>query len=108
MYGVISEDNFNGGIKIDAEQVVSLAQMRAKEARALKLFVESRALDESAQHNLLSLVNAYRQDEGLPLVIEYQNAHASAQLKSSWTIRADDELIEVLMSLGWQPQVVMK
>jgi DNA polymerase-3 subunit alpha len=108
MHGIVSEDSFNGGIKIDVEQVVSLAEMRAKEARALKLYVTSSVFDDSAQHTLLTLVNTYRQDDGLPLVIEYRNAQASAQLKSNWTIRPDDELIEVLMSLGWQPQVVMK
>ena len=107
-YGVVAEDSFNGGIKLDAEQVVALAEMRAKEARALKLFATSAQLDQAALQELISLLAGYRVEEGLPLVIEYQNQQAQAQLKSQWAVRPDDDLIEVLNTLGWQPKVVMK
>lgn len=108
MHGVVSEDTFNGGIKLEAEQVVSLAEMRGKEARALKIYASQEQFNETARQTLFTLVNTYRADDGLPFVIEYQNALAKAQLRSNWTLRPEDELIEVLLTLGWQPQVVMK
>lgn len=108
MYGTVAEDSFNGGIKLDAEQVVALSEMRIKEARALKLYAESTRMSEAALQELLTLVMPYKSETGLPLVLEYQNRQAKAQLKSNWWIRPEDDLIEALNALGWQPEVVMK
>ena len=108
MYGVVAEDSFNGGIKLDAEQVVSLAEMRAQQARALKLYRQYYALNETVLQELATIITPYKTEVGLPLVIEYRNAQAKAQLKSNWLIRPEDELIETLNALEWQAEVVMK
>lgn len=108
MYGLVAEDSFNGGIKLDAEQVVSLAEMRAQQARALKLHRQYYALNEAVLQELATIITPYKTEVGLPLVIEYRNAQAKAQLKSNWLIRPEDELIEVLNALEWHAEVVMK
>lgn len=108
LYGVVAEDSFNGGIKLDAEQVVSLAEMRAQQARALKLHRQYHALNDVVLQELDTVITPYKAEVGLPLVIEYRNAQAKAQLKSNWLIRPEDELIETLNALEWQAEVVMK
>ncbi|UQB43044.1 DNA polymerase III subunit alpha [Thiomicrospira microaerophila] len=108
MYGTVEEDSFNGGIKLSAEQVVTLAEMRIQQARALKILAMASSFDQQKCQELQALILPYQVDEGLPLVLEYQNKHAKAQFKSNWSIKPDDELIELLHSLGWQPQVVMR
>ncbi|BBP43503.1 DNA polymerase III subunit alpha [Thiosulfativibrio zosterae] len=110
VFGEVAEDSFNGGIKLDAEQVVSLAEYRAEKARAIKIQAnEQTGLVKIEQ--LLALLNDYRveqSDSGLPLVVNYQNAQATAQLVSQegWYLLPEDDLLDVLRSQGWQPEVV--
>ena len=108
MYGTVEEDSFNGGIKLTAEQVVSLSEMRAKEARAVKIYLDSQHHNDNLEQELLAVLMPFKSEIGLPLVIEYQNQYAKAQLKSNWFIRPEDDLIEALSGLGWKPEVVMK
>ncbi|MDG6773099.1 DNA polymerase III subunit alpha [Thiomicrorhabdus sp. ZW0627] len=109
IYGEVSEDTFNGGIKLDAEQVVSLAEARIEKARALKLFVDEATTDLNRIHDLKVLLGSYQADNGLPIVVDYKNQMANVQMKTNDGIVyfPDDELIETLRSQGWQPEVVL-
>ncbi|MDX1796791.1 MAG: OB-fold nucleic acid binding domain-containing protein, partial [Hydrogenovibrio sp.] len=108
VYGEVSEDTFNGGIKLDAEQVVTLAESRVEKARAIKLYVH-RNVDLPQVHELQNLILGFRAEEGLPLVIDFQNDGARAQLitEDGFTFFPDDELIEALRVHGWQPEIVL-
>ena len=108
VYGEVSEDTFNGGIKLDAEQVVTLAESRVEKARAIKLYVH-RTVDLPQVHELQNLILGFRAEEGLPLVIDFQNDGARAQLitEDGFTFFPDDELIEALRVHGWQPEIVL-
>ena len=111
MYGEISEDTFNGGIKLDAEQVVTLAETRIEKARAIKLHVHQSQTRQSVRE-LQALVAPYQVSEeevGLPLVIDFKNQQASAQLitEENLAFNPDDELLENLRLSGWQPEVVV-
>ncbi len=111
MYGEISEDTFNGGIKLDAEQVVTLAETRIEKARAIKLHVHQSQTRQSVRE-LQALVAPYQVSEeevGLPLVIDFKNQQASAQLitEENLAFNPDDELLENLRLSGWQPEVVI-
>ncbi|WP_373016884.1 DNA polymerase III subunit alpha [Thiomicrorhabdus sp.] len=109
IYGEVSEDTFNGGIKLDAEQVVSLAEARIEKARALKLFVDEASTDMNRIQELKVLLGAYQRDSGLPIVVDYKNQLANVQMKTADGVVyfPDDELIEALRSQGWRPEVVM-
>lgn len=107
VYGEVAEDTFNGGIKIDAEQLVSLAEARVEKARAIKLFANDK-METSRIQSLAAMLSAYRAEQGLPLVIDYQNADAMVQLKSDENMQLlpDDELLEALIAEGWELEVV--
>ncbi|WP_178862284.1 DNA polymerase III subunit alpha [Thiomicrorhabdus cannonii] len=109
VHGEVSEDTFNGGIKLDAEQVVTLAEARIEKARALKLFANAEELDQQRLYDLKVLLGAYRRAQGLPVVVDYQNDVAHVQLKTGegQFYFPEDELIEVLQAQGWKPQVVI-
>jgi len=109
IYGEVSEDTFNGGIKLDAEQVVSLAEARVEKARALKLHVDQNSGHPQKVSELKVLLGGYQSEKGLPVVIDYHNELAHAQMKTPEGIHyfPDDELIEVLKAQGWQPEVVL-
>lgn len=108
VYGEISEDTFNGGIKLDAEQVVTLAESRIEKARAIKVLVH-KPMNVSEIHELQSIMLPSRSEQGLPLVVDYQNGNAKAQLISQegFIYYPDDALLEALKSNGWQAEIVL-
>ena len=109
--GEVSEDNFNGGIKLDAEQVVSLAEARVEKARAIKLKVNSTQLSVSQQKitELQNLLGDFKREKGLPVVIDFTNDFATMQMKTPAEVMyfPDDDLLEALNAQGWQPKIVM-
>ncbi|SFR49496.1 DNA polymerase III subunit alpha [Thiomicrospira sp. ALE5] len=113
--GAVSEDSFNGGIKLDAEQLVTLAEMRAQEARAIKLFCDVADLDNAKVTDLADHLLPYwaqPDEQGLPLVVEcyrlQSGARVSMQLKSNRLVRPDDALLELLHQQAWSVEVVKK
>ncbi len=110
VYGEVAEDTFNGGIKLDAEQVVSLAEYRAKKSRAIKLQA-NHEIDKNKIQKLATLLEEYKVAEhqtGLPIVINYQNQHAMVQMVSDdeYHVLPEDDLLDYLRASGWQPEVV--
>ncbi|GAB6070416.1 DNA polymerase III subunit alpha [Thiomicrorhabdus hydrogeniphila] len=109
--GEVSEDTFNGGIKLDAEIVVSLAEARVEKGRAIKLNVNTTetAINHHKISELKVLLEAYQTDKGLPVVVDYTNDIATAQMKTYGDNQyfPDDELIEALNAQGWKPEVVV-
>ena len=113
--GAVAEDSFNGGIKLDAEQLVTLAEMRAQEARAIKLYCDIAQLDDSKVAALADHLLPYwaqPDQQGLPLVVEcyqqHDQARVSMQLKSNGLVRPDDALLELLHQQAWSVEVVKK
>ncbi len=109
--GEVAEDTFNGGIKLDAEQVVTLADARVEKSRAIQLSVHSDTLSQeqlpSQLQALTELISQYQGELGLPIEINYQNSTARVKLKNSqMRYFPDDELLETLHGLGWKPEVV--
>ncbi|MCF6345927.1 MAG: DNA polymerase III subunit alpha [Thiomicrorhabdus sp.] len=109
--GEVAEDTFNGGIKIDAEQVVTLADARVEKSRAIQLTVHSETYTSeqlpTQLQALTSLLAEYQAEQGLPIEINYQNNTARVKLKNTQTrYFPDDELLETLHSQGWKPEVV--
>lgn len=109
--GEVAEDTFNGGIKLDASQVVSLAEARVEKGRAIKLNVNTQgsALNPQKISELKILLSAYQTEKGLPVVVDYTNDIATAQMKTNGETQffPDDDLIEALNAQGWKPEVVV-
>jgi len=115
VHGEVAEDTFNGGIKLDAEMVVSLAEYRAEKARAIKIQANHQMTPVQIDR-LLDLLQPFRVQvaeegmvEGLPLVVNYQNEQAKAQLVSqkAFKLKPEDDLLDALRLAGWQPEVVV-
>jgi len=114
--GEVAEDHFNGGIKLDASQVVSLAEARVEKGRAIKLHLTHNELGlpqsqvQEKIKELSVLLSTYQNQIGLPVVVNYRNALASVQLKthSEQLYYPSDDLIEALNAQGWQPELVFK
>lgn len=106
VYGEVREDTFNGGIKFEAEQIVSLAEARVEKGKALELSVTSDDMNPQRLQALQHLVADYSNEVGLPLQIQYQNQTAKTTLRSQQSFYPSDDLIEALSAHGWQPRVI--
>ncbi len=110
VYGEVAEDTFNGGIKIDAEQVVSLAEYRTEKSRAIKLQANNKVTKEKIKE-LAYLLEDYKVSEhqaGLPIVINYKNQNAKVQMVTGEEnhILPEDDLLDSLRVQGWHPEVI--
>ncbi|QKI89089.1 DNA polymerase III subunit alpha [Thiomicrorhabdus xiamenensis] len=108
VYGEVREDTFNGGVKFEAEQIVSLAEARVEKGLALELNVTVEELDEQRMQTLQQMVSPFCNEIGLPLQIQYRNQQAQALLKTRQLYYPDDDLLEVLNAQGWQPKVLSR
>jgi len=100
--GQVKYDDFSGMLKMSAESVRLLADVRQERARELCLALESGALPANFARDLGEILDPYRQtpqqEARCPVVIDYQRSDARAQLRlgTSWNIRPEDELLQRL------------
>lgn len=107
VFGKVAEDTFNGGIKVDAEQIVTLAEARLERARALKLFMNSAELCEQKIEQVSQTLQQFVSERGLPLVVDFANHQGRVQLKSDALFIPEDALLETLDAQGFRPEVVL-
>jgi DNA polymerase-3 subunit alpha len=101
--GKVSEDRFSGGLRVTAEKVMDIAAARIQFAQALRIEVKN-SLDVK---QLQSTLDGHLNEQGCPLLVHYQSATASAELRFSdaWRVNPDDELQQKLVDL-FSPQHV--
>lgn len=105
--GEIATDDYNGGIKMTAHQLLSTAQARTRFAKCLSLQVSS-AEDSSIVLALQSILKAH---PGQCLVqMHYMNTHVSALLTlgTQWSVCPSEDLLLVLNHLLGQDKVEMR
>ena len=98
--GEIAPDDFTGGYRLRARDVMDMAGARARFARRLVVRLDARRVDEARLGELVELVGRHRGGT-TQLVIAWRNEVARAHAKASkrFAVRPDDALIESLSSL---------
>lgn len=97
IHGQVSYDDYNGMLKMRADVISLLSDVRQEKARELCLTLESGALSAHFIEQFSELLEPYR--EGVcPIVIDYQRSDAKALLRlgDTWRVRPEDELLERL------------
>jgi len=100
LQGQVSEDFFNGGLKMNAREVMSIEQARERFASKLRLKINANNIAENFQEQLqVALEPAI--GGVCPVFIEYTNATAQAELSLglSWAITPTDALLFELAKL---------
>lgn len=95
--GEISHDDFNGGIKMAAKNIMTMPQAREQYSKRLNIF-----LTDQKQINIDSLANLFEKSPGdVPVVINYQNETLNLQINinSNYCICLNDELLIDLKKL---------
>ena len=105
--GVISEDDFTGGLKMVAESIQSIYQARCSKLRCLELLVSEGGTDWV--DNFRSTINGYR-NGNCSVFINYEQEHARCALKlgSDWKVQPQDGLLIALREQFGEKSVILR
>jgi DNA polymerase-3 subunit alpha len=108
LQGQVSEDFFNGGLKMNAREVMSIEQARERFASKLRLKVNANNVGDNFQSQLQSALEP-AMGGVCPVFIEYTNTTAQAELSLglSWAITPTDDLLFVLSKLVGEENVTL-
>lgn len=97
----LSNDDYSGGFRATAEEVLSLTDARNRFTRQLCLRFDAGA-DEAIAQQLLQILSLHRSENGCPVYIDYQHAAALCQLRLSpaWRIDLNDAALHALRGLS--------
>jgi DNA polymerase-3 subunit alpha len=88
--GKVSEDRFNGGLRISAEKVLDLGGARIQHGKRMIMSLKDK-VDLSVLKDVLT---PYREQQGLPFVLRYPHPEAECEvmLGDSWRVVPSDAL----------------
>ena len=93
--GKVSRDDFNGGLRVVADKLMTLAEARGRYAKVLRVALNGKvSRDNTATEKLRALLAPYRNGP-CPVRVRYCNAQAECEmpLGDAWRVRLDDELL---------------
>ncbi|RJG49077.1 DNA polymerase III subunit alpha [Motilimonas pumila] len=98
--GHVSHDDFSGGLKLTAREVLDVSEAREKHAKGLQLNLDHGQLNDKFFPQFSDIIMPF--SGGMcPLQINYTRPGAQAQLTlgTQWRVTPTDELIEALAEL---------
>ncbi|EJL92772.1 DNA-directed DNA polymerase III PolC [Herbaspirillum sp. CF444] len=104
--GKVSEDRFNGGLRISAEKVMDIGAARIQYGQRVVVSLD-KAVDPAYLRDTLS---SYRQAQGLPFVMKYVQSGVGCEvmLGDSWRVVPSDGLQSSLKESFGQEAVVVE
>jgi DNA polymerase-3 subunit alpha len=98
--GVVSFDNFSGGITMTAREVNSIESVREKRIKAIKLAVRMQEVNDTFISQLEHVLIPYKFGT-CPITIQYERPDAKAELSlgTQWCVTPSDELLANLSRL---------
>ncbi|WP_086982616.1 DNA polymerase III subunit alpha [Vibrio aphrogenes] len=107
--GQVSFDDFNGGLRMSAREVMSLGDAREKYAKGLSISLEQSQIDGQFFEKFSQILAPYRAGT-VPVNIYYQreNARAKFSLGVEWRVTPDDNLLDELKLLIGSKQVELE
>jgi len=96
--GKVSIDDFSGGYRMTANDVMLLSEAKSRFARGLRITIQG---PQSDIGNRLESTFAPYRNGSAPVYIDYRNQRARARLElgSQWTIKPCEELVAALNEL---------
>lgn len=100
--GKVEHDDFSGGCRMVAEQILGLEAARAHYAGALQLVLKAGGGHETIQHALHELLGPFRPGT-VPVIVDCKTRKASVRLELGvdWRIRPCDELLAAARNCEW-------
>lgn len=107
--GQVSVDDFNGGLKMTAREVLDISQAREKYLRGLAISVIDRQIDDKFFEKFSEILESHCAGT-VPVNLYYQrdDARAKLVLGTQWRVTPDDKLIDDLKALLGEKQVELE
>ncbi|WP_337164625.1 DNA polymerase III subunit alpha [Vibrio fluvialis] len=107
--GQVSFDDFNGGLKMSAREVMDLGSAREKYARGLSISIEQSQIDEQFFERFSQILEPHRAGT-VPVNVYYQRPDARARLTlgTEWRVTPSDTLLDELKQLLGNDQVELE
>ncbi|NGZ17661.1 DNA polymerase III subunit alpha [Vibrio aestuarianus] len=107
--GQVSFDDFNGGLKMSAREVMDLGSAREKYARGLSVSIEQSQIDDQFFERFSQILEPHRAGT-IPVKVYYQRLEARARLTlgTQWRVTPSDTLLDELKQLLGNDQVELE
>ncbi|MBD1564932.1 DNA polymerase III subunit alpha [Vibrio sp. S12_S33] len=107
--GQVSFDDFNGGLKMSAREVMDLGSAREKYARGLSVSIEQSQIDDQFFERFSQILEPHRAGT-IPVNVYYQCLEARARLTlgTQWRVTPSDTLLDELKQLLGNDQVELE
>lgn len=107
--GQVSVDDFNGGFKMIAREMMDISAAREKYARGLAISLTDRQIDEQLLNRLRDSLDPHRSGT-IPVHLYYQcqNARAKLRFGAAWRVTPTDGLLVDLRTLVGNEQVELE
>ena len=104
--GVISVDDYSGGLKMRAEGLMDLAEARLAKIQAITILWNRTDLRPDSVQRLKDTLAPYNQG-ACPVALHYERGDCAAQLRfgAQWRVKPTDDLLMQLRGLYGQNQV---
>lgn len=98
--GSIQTDDFNGGLKMSAREILSLDDARVRQAKSLALAISQEQLTPNFISELTAIIQPYK-DGVIPLHFYYHSPNGRALVRGGveWRIMPKEELLSSLKNL---------
>ncbi|WP_213993209.1 DNA polymerase III subunit alpha [Sodalis sp. dw_96] len=107
--GQVSFDDFNGGLKMTARELMDISEAREKYARGLAISLTDRQIDDQLLNRLRLSLEPHRSGT-IPVHLYYQREDARARLRfgATWRVTPTDRLLNDLRTLVGNEQVELE
>ncbi|QIQ20398.1 DNA polymerase III subunit alpha [Zophobihabitans entericus] len=107
--GQVSVDDFNGGFRMSAREVMDLSEAREKYVRGLAISLDSAQINRTLMQNLQQTFEPHKNGT-VPVNLYYQRADARARVRfgTKWRVTPNDKLLVDLKSLLGNEQVELE
>ena len=107
--GQVSFDDFNGGLKMSAREVMDLGTAREKYARGLSVSIDAGQINDKFFEQFTRILEPHKAGT-VPVNVYYQRADARARLTlgTEWRVTPTDTLLDDLKQLLGKDQVELE
>ncbi|ELV8690567.1 DNA polymerase III subunit alpha [Vibrio vulnificus] len=107
--GQVSFDDFNGGLKMTAREVMDLGSAREKYARGVSVSIAASQIDDQFFERFSRILEPHKAGT-VPVNVYYQRADARARLTlgTEWRVTPSDTLLDELKMLLGKDQVELE
>ncbi|NYT72644.1 DNA polymerase III subunit alpha [Halomonas sp. QX-2] len=108
--GEVSSDEFSGGLRLRGKDVTPMVTARIRYGQAVELALDAGQINGRLIETLRDSLTPYRDQEGLPVRLQYRHPAAVAwlELADEWKVAPSDDLLLALQDVQGQTGVQLR